>query len=87
MTRTRATSANLLEEFLDMMSAERGASRNTLEAYRRDLIDFDASLRGRSLRDTTRDDVKTYLANLSASGNFASSTSFSVSSYSSALLP
>ena len=34
------TRATLIEAFLDMMSAERGASRNTLAAYRRDLLDF-----------------------------------------------
>jgi integrase/recombinase XerD len=76
----RASSANVLEEFLDMMSAERGASRNTLEAYRRDLLDFDALLRGRSLRDAKRDDVKAYLAGLSASGAAASSQARKLSS-------
>jgi integrase/recombinase XerD len=30
--------------FLDMLAAERGASRNTLEAYRRDLVDYLAYL-------------------------------------------
>ncbi len=30
----------LIESFLEMLSAERGASANTLAAYRRDLIDF-----------------------------------------------
>ena len=35
--------APLIEAFLDMMSAERGASINTLAAYRRDLIDFSAA--------------------------------------------
>lgn len=30
----------LLEQFLEMMAAERGASANTLAAYRRDLADF-----------------------------------------------
>ena len=29
--------ARLIDQFLEMMSAERGASRNTLEAYRRAL--------------------------------------------------
>ena len=29
-----------MESFLDMMSAERGASANTIAAYRRDLLDF-----------------------------------------------
>ena len=34
----------LIELFLDMMSAERGASPNTLSAYRRDLLDFTADV-------------------------------------------
>ena len=29
----------LVERFLDMMAAERGASANTLAAYRRDILD------------------------------------------------
>ncbi len=29
-----------LEAFLDMLASERGAARNTLDAYRRDLVDF-----------------------------------------------
>ena len=32
--------ARLADLFLDMLAAERGASRNTLEAYRRDLDDY-----------------------------------------------
>jgi len=32
--------AHLVESFLDMMSAERGAAANTLAAYARDLTDF-----------------------------------------------
>lgn len=36
------TDASLIENFLDMMGAERGASRNTLAAYRTDLLDFAA---------------------------------------------
>lgn len=68
---TRAlTNATLIESFLDMMSAERGASINTLSAYRRDLLDFCA--RG-DARRATRDDVKRHLASLSASGTAGSS--------------
>jgi integrase/recombinase XerD len=59
------TRATLIEAFLDMMSAERGASANTIAAYRRDLLDFCAT--GDAKR-TVRDDVKRYLASLAASG-------------------
>ncbi|HEY5237484.1 MAG TPA: site-specific tyrosine recombinase XerD [Rhizomicrobium sp.] len=64
-----------IEAFLDMMSAERGASRNTLSAYRRDLLDFAGSLKGRGLVPAARDDVKKYLQSLSASGMAGSSQS------------
>ncbi len=58
--------ASLLESFLDMMSAERGASANTLDAYRHDLMDLGAVLakRNSSFRAATRDDIKHYFANL-----------------------
>jgi integrase/recombinase XerD len=42
--RPRATDETLIELFLDMLAAERGASRNTLDAYRRDLADFSADV-------------------------------------------
>jgi integrase/recombinase XerD len=60
--------ATLIEAFLDMMSAERGASSNTLSAYRRDLLDFSGALakRGLSVKRASRDDVRAYLAHLSS---------------------
>jgi len=63
-----AGDAHLFEAFLDMMSAERGASINTLSAYRRDLLDFEGFLikRGKNAQHAVRDDVKRYLASLSA---------------------
>ena len=67
--------AHLIESFLDMMSAERGASLNTLAAYRRDLRDFCATLerRGSDPKRAVRDDVRRYLTGLSASGAAGSS--------------
>jgi integrase/recombinase XerD len=58
----------LIENFLDMMSAERGASPNTLAAYRRDLIGFsDSCAKGHSdLKRATRVQVRKYLSELSA---------------------
>jgi integrase/recombinase XerD len=44
--RPHASNETLIELFLDMIAAERGASRNTLDAYRRDLTDFSADLSG-----------------------------------------
>ncbi len=61
--------ASLIEAFLDMMSAERGASRNTLAAYRRDLLDLGATMR---LKIATREEVRRYLKGLASSGMAAS---------------
>ena len=46
---------NRIEAFLEMMSAERGAALNTLLAYRGDLEDASASLRGGLLTASNRD--------------------------------
>jgi integrase/recombinase XerD len=64
----------LIESFLDMMSAERGASSNTLAAYRRDLIEFSsvASKKHTSLAGATRENLKAYLAALGHSETAAS---------------
>jgi integrase/recombinase XerD len=66
----RASQADraLLESFLDMMSAERGASANTIAAYRRDILDFatDCARAGRDLKTAAREQVRSHLASLSA---------------------
>lgn len=53
--------------FLDMMATERGASRNTLEAYRRDLDDYAVHLNGkrREIGNARTEDIRGYLAALS----------------------
>ena len=68
--------AHLVEAFLEMMSAERGAARNTIEAYRRDLTDYAGFLASRGAGPSTADRgaVVAYLASLSAQG-LAASTS------------
>ncbi|HEX6015856.1 MAG TPA: site-specific integrase, partial [Geminicoccaceae bacterium] len=65
-----------LDAFLEMMAAERGASRHTLDAYRRDLADFRGFLarRGRELPVATGDDVRAYLAGLTDAGLLPSTT-------------
>lgn len=62
--------AALVEAFLESMSVERGAARNTLEAYARDLSDYLAFLkgRGRGPLDAGGQDVRDYLAALSREG-------------------
>jgi len=72
MSGSRASAAGgntaaVIENFLDMMSAERGASQNTLAAYRRDLLDFAGYTKG-NFTKASRDDVKAYLQRLSKSG-------------------
>jgi len=62
-------SGYLIESFLDMMGAERGAGANTLAAYRRDLIDFSGHA---DPAKAGRDEVRAFLAGLSASGMAAS---------------
>ena len=59
-----------LEAFLEMMSAERGAAVHTLDAYRRDLLDYAGYVRkrGRSLQDSSAADVRGYLGTLSEAG-------------------
>jgi integrase/recombinase XerD len=67
--------ARLLDLFLDMLAAERGAAANTLAAYRRDLTDFATHLtaKGSRVATATSDDLRAYLAGLSARGFKASS--------------
>ncbi len=62
------------ESFLEMIVAERGASANTVDAYRRDLDDYVACIegRGRTARDAAPGDVRAWLEGLSDSGLSAS---------------
>jgi integrase/recombinase XerD len=68
----KARDAGLIEAFIEMMSAERGAGRNTLAAYARDLGDF-AGHAPKGLLAASREDVRTYLGHLSRRGLAASS--------------
>jgi integrase/recombinase XerD len=71
-----------LEEFLGMMAAERGASANTLEAYRRDLESFGRSLsaRGQSPFSAGPDDIRAHMSALADAGQAPSSRSRALSS-------
>jgi len=67
MARPKTSSdETLIELFLDMLAAERGASVNTLDAYRRDLADFSAELTAKkdSIADADSDALRAYLARL-----------------------
>lgn len=71
----KASDATLVELFLDMQAAERGAGKNTLDAYRNDLADLAAHLRaaGRGIAMASTDDLRGFLASLSERGFAASS--------------
>jgi integrase/recombinase XerD len=66
MSPRRKSAANLIEAFLDMMSAERGAGANTLAAYSRDLADFTAFVSSKGINPTEagRAEIQAWLAGL-----------------------
>jgi integrase/recombinase XerD len=59
-----------VEAFLEMMSAERGAAKNTLDAYRRDLEDYAGYLarRGAGFQRAGTETMRGYLADLDDRG-------------------
>jgi integrase/recombinase XerD len=57
----------LIEAFLEMLSAERGARANTLDAYARDLEDARTQLRG-GLKAASADAIEAYVAGLAKRG-------------------
>lgn len=63
----KSSGGSLIEAFLEMMSAERGAGRNTLAAYGRDLTAFAGFARA-GLKAASRDDIRAWLAHLSGKG-------------------
>jgi integrase/recombinase XerD len=65
----------LIELFLDMLAAERGAGANTLAAYGRDLADFSSHLASQrhTVATAATDDVRAYLGRLGKRG-FAATT-------------
>jgi integrase/recombinase XerD len=73
--RPRASDERLIELFLDMLAAERGAGWNTLSAYRNDLTDLSAYLRaaGRQIVDAGTDQLRGFLTSLAERGFKASS--------------
>ncbi len=59
--------------FLNHLAAERGAALNTLDAYRRDLAEYEKSFDGCDFTTVGRGDIEAHLAALEAQG-FATST-------------
>lgn len=72
----------LIENFLEMMSAERGAAANTLEAYRRDLSDYAAfaAAKNGEMANADRHLIQHYLIALDERGFAASSAARRLSS-------
>ncbi len=62
--------ARAIAGFLEMLSAERGAAANTLDAYGRDLRDFSefAAHAGLALDDVEPEDIAAYLRGLAGAG-------------------
>jgi len=61
----------LVAEYLGHLAVERGASQHTIDAYGRDLADYEAFLRARRVCDlttVTRDDATSYVADLRVRG-------------------
>ena len=69
-----ASGLHHLEAFLEMQSAERGASVHTLDAYRRDLLDYAGYLKNKkhTFTDAGAEHVRGYIASLSEAGLKAS---------------
>jgi len=67
--------ARLIDLYLDMLAAERGAAANTLEAYRRDLGDFSHHLgaQGGAIATAQAEEIRGYLGDLSGRGFSAAS--------------
>ncbi len=73
----------LVDEYIGHLSVERGASPNTLDAYRRDLHEYSEFLSARSVGDAdsvTRDDVLAFTASLRERGMAPSSIERKLSS-------
>jgi integrase/recombinase XerD len=66
----RNSSERLTALYLDMLAAERGAGKNTLAAYGRDLADFTEHLAGagRSIATASTEDLRAYLGDLTRRG-------------------
>ncbi|WP_310540315.1 tyrosine recombinase [Phenylobacterium sp.] len=65
-----SASSGWAEAFLEMMTVERAAAKNTITAYGKDLADASGYLagRGRDLGDASAEDVEAYFAALGARG-------------------
>ena len=65
---------SVVNRFLEMMSAERGAAQNTLEAYGRDVSQFLDFCGNVSLKNVSADDIADFVQYLSREERFSSKT-------------
>ena len=81
MTVLGASLSPAAEEYLSWLAVERGRAANTITAYRRDLVHYEAALAERGLRvlDARPEDVERYVASLRAGGHSAASVARAVS--------
>src|SRR6202161_3168488 len=75
MNASKTSDAKLTGLFIDMLAAEQGAGENTLDAYRRDLIDFSEFLgrSGQTFAGAETEMLRDYLADLDTRGFKSSS--------------
>jgi integrase/recombinase XerD len=62
---------NMIDEFMNFLAVEKGASRNTIEAYSRDLLRYADFLRSRGIQtvgEANPDDVVSYLGRIQKDG-------------------
>src|SRR6478672_11419468 len=73
--RAKPSDATLVNLFLDMLAAEQGAGANTLDAYRRDLIDLSEFLasNGQDFIGAETEALRNYLSDLDTRGFKSSS--------------
>ena len=73
-------SGNLfIDDFLEMMSAERGAALNTLDAYRRDLEQFWEFCSAVNPKSVSKNDVSGFIEKLMRKGFSAKTVSRKIS--------
>ncbi|HVC14329.1 MAG TPA: site-specific tyrosine recombinase XerD [Acidimicrobiales bacterium] len=70
------------EEYLSWLAVERGRATNTISAYRRDLVHYEAALAdtGRTSLDAGQEDVERYVAGLRSGARSAASVARAISS-------
>src|ERR1700735_5336178 len=80
--RAKPSDAKLIDLFLDMLAAEQGAGDNTLDAYRRDLMDFSEFLasNGQNFVGAETQSLRDYVAALDTRGFKSSSVARRLSS-------